>query len=186
MDKDIPVTDENEALVRIAKDMFDKFFSHEGKVPSEAAIALLNMTHPGELADIIALHAFKNLEDKQAVLSVLNPLKRLSEAVKIMQRETEIMSIEHDIRKKVKESIDQNQKDYYLREQMKVIQKELSVDGQREDIVEYKNRIKSAKLSAQSEEKLLKEASPVLLPLTRLTQLPTALLQDTPLFQPSL
>lgn len=156
-DKDIPVTDENEALVRIAKDMFDKFFSHEGKVPAEAAVALLNMTHPGELADIIALHAFKNLEDKQAILSVLNPLKRLSEAVKIMQRETEIMSIEHDIMKKVKESIDQNQKDYYLREQMKVIQKELSVDGEREDIVEYKKRIKDAKLSKQSEEKLLKE-----------------------------
>jgi len=119
-DKDIPVTDENEALVRIAKDMFDKFFTQAGKVPSEAAVALLNMNHPGELADIIALHAFKNIEDKQAVLSILNPLTRLSETIKIMQRETEIMSIEHDIMKKVKESIDQNQKDYYLREQMKV------------------------------------------------------------------
>ncbi len=156
-DNDIPVTDENEALVRIAKDMFDKFFTTEGKLPAEAAVALLNMNHPGALADIIALHAFKALEDKQNILATLNPLKRLGEAVKIMQRETELMTIEHDIRKKVKESIDRNQKDYYLREQMKVIQKELSVDGEREDIVEYKTRIKNAKLSAASEEKLLKE-----------------------------
>lgn len=156
-DKDIDVSDENEALIRIAKDMFDKFFTSSGRVPAEAAVALLNMNHPGELADIIALHAFKNFEDKQNILSVLDPLKRLNEAVRIMQRETEIMSIEHDIRKKVKESIDRNQKDYYLREQMKVIQKELAYGEDREDIAEYKKKIKQLNIPEDSREKLFKE-----------------------------
>lgn len=156
-DKDIDLTDNDEALIRIAKDMFDKFFTSSGTVPAEAAVALLNIKHPGELADVIALHAFKNFEDRQSVLSVLDPVKRLNEAVKIMQRETEIMSIEHDIRKKVKESLDKNQKDYYLREQMKVIQKELEVNGDREDIAAYKKKIAESGIPESSVEKLYKE-----------------------------
>jgi len=144
-----------EALVRELNTTMEDMLQYLPQVSDEFLLAVRSITNPGLLADFIASSLFIRPEDKQQVLEVTDPTKRVEKAVVIMENEIQLLETEMEIHKKVKEQIDENQRDYYLREQLKAIQNELE-EGDEDD---YYGRIKKAKLPKEIEEKLLKELS---------------------------
>lgn len=112
--------------------------------------------NPGLLADFIALNILVRPEDRQAVLEIYEPLKRLEKTAVLLESEAKLLKCEMAIHKKVREQIDNGQRDYYLREQLKVIQNELGMDGD-EEVDEYYEKIEKAELSDEIREKLNKE-----------------------------
>ena len=114
-------------------------------------------TDPGFVADHIAQNTTINYADKQRVLEQLHPLRRLELVCILLGRELDVMHLEAEIQEKVQESVSRGQRDYYLREQMKVIQAELGEDDDGEEIQRYDASIRELKLDREIEEKLLKE-----------------------------
>ena len=149
-------TDVNaEALIRELLDSMEEMLQYLPPVSDEFQLAVRSLTNPGLLADFLASSLFVWFEDKQQVLEVTDPTKRVEKAVVIMENEIQLLETEMEIHNKVKEQIDENQRDYYLREQLKVIQNELE-EGDEDD---YYGRIQKAKLPKEVEEKLMKELS---------------------------
>jgi len=144
-----------EAMVRELLNAMEDLTQYLPPVSDEFLIAARSITNPGLLADFLAASLFVRYDDKQQVLEVTDPSRRVEKAVLIMENEINLLETEMEIHKKVKEQIDENQRDYYLREQLKVIQNELE-EGDDDD---YYGKIKKAKLPAEVEEKLLKELS---------------------------
>ena len=114
-----------------------------------------NLRDPGLLADFLAANILLHPDDKQQVLECYDPLKRAELLIFLLEKESDILALEHDIHKQVHERIEQNQREYYLKEQLRVIEEELG-DGDSE-IAEFERRIRKAKLPTAVEEKLLKE-----------------------------
>ena len=112
---------------------------------------------PGIFCDFIASAALLNFKSKQRILEVFHPLTRLDRLLLVMEEEMQFLQLEYDIHAKVKQRIDEHQRDYFLREQVKVIQQELGEDD--DEIAEYHERIEKAALPDQVREKLLKELS---------------------------
>lgn len=144
-----------EAMVRELLNTMEGLTQYLPPVSDEFLIAARSITNPGLLADFLAASLFVRYDDKQQVLEVTDPSRRVEKAVLIMENEIKLLETEMEIHKKVKEQIDENQRDYYLREQLKVIQNELE-EGDDDD---YYGKIKKAKLPEEVEEKLLKELS---------------------------
>lgn len=116
-----------EALVREVRSKFEEMLALMPKLSSELIAAIQSITSPGLLADFIAANLLHNIADKQAVLEEVDPLKRLELLSVILERELEVLKNELEIHAKVKERLDRNQREYYLREQLKVIQGELGM-----------------------------------------------------------
>ncbi len=114
-----------EALVREIRSKFEEMLALMPKLSSELIAAIQSITSPGLLADFIAANLLHNIADKQAVLEAIDPLKRLELLSVILERELEVLKNELEIHAKVKDRLDKNQREYYLREQLKVIQSEL-------------------------------------------------------------
>jgi len=144
-----------EALIRELLNTMEDMIQYLPPVSDEFLLAVRSITNPGLLADFIASSLFVRYDDKQQVLEMTDPTRRVEKAVVIMENEISLLETEMEIHKKVKEQIDENQRDYYLREQLKVIQNELE-EGDDDD---YYGKIKKAKLPKEVEEKLLKELS---------------------------
>ncbi len=144
-----------EALIMELQNSMDAMLQYLPPVSDEFMLAVRSVTNPGLLADFIAASLFVRFEDKQQVLEVTDPTRRVEKAMVIMESETKLLETEMEIHRKVKEQIDENQRDYYLREQLKAIQSELE-EGDEDD---YYGKIKKAKLPKEIEEKLLKELS---------------------------
>jgi ATP-dependent Lon protease len=148
----------NEALLRTARDVFDQYASYMSKLSTDITFTVLDTTDPGYLADYLAANLPLRVSDKQVILEELNPLVRLQKLISLLENEVEILDLEQSIHLKTKEQIDKNQKEYYLREQMKAIQNELGEgDGVLSDCEKYTQQILKLKLPADIEEKLLKE-----------------------------
>ena len=146
------------ALVRAAKDCFEEFAELNPKITKDAAVGVLNINTPGELSDLIAANVFVEVADKMEVLSETNHIKRITKLLGAMEKELEILRLEYDIGEQVKGEIDKNQRDYYLREQLKVIQKELNGDFDAEnEIEEYRQTLKTLDMPEKSKEKLNKD-----------------------------
>ena len=111
----------------------------------------------GFIADSIAQNSGMEYPDKAMLLCQLNPLKRLESALRLLRREMEMLQLENDIQERTKANIDQNQRDYYLREQMKAIREELGEADEDQEFHVYEKKIRALKLPAESEEKLLKD-----------------------------
>lgn len=154
---------ECETLVRHARELFEEYVSFLPKMPGEIVMSVLTENDPGKLADYITSNTLLKYHDKQRILETLDPLSRLENLIYILDREIEIISLDRDIDERVKEQIDKNQRDYYLREQLKVIQNELG-EGESgySDIDQYREKIYSLKLSDEVETKLIKEAERLL------------------------
>ena len=118
---------------------------------------LLSSEDPGYIADYIAQNIVMRAGDKQAILEELRPVRRLERLYQQLKRELEILEMELDLQNRVREGLSRNQRDYYLREQLKVIQQELGEDGGENEGAEYRARIEKAKLPREVSEKLLKE-----------------------------
>ncbi|MBR6312086.1 MAG: endopeptidase La, partial [Oscillospiraceae bacterium] len=148
-----------EAALRHSRELFEQYASLSGNMPPESSVNILGSGDPAYVADYIAQNALVKHEDKQAILEELNPNKRIRLVNAILAREIEVLDIEHELQIKTQEQIARSQKDYVLREQMRVIKHELGeTDNAASEPEEYKKKILELKLPDYAEEKLLAEA----------------------------
>ncbi len=146
------------ALVRHTKDIFADYSDCAPQMPADLMTSVMQKTDAGELADYIAGNIMLEYEDRQRILSILNPLKRLEEMCVLLASEGNLLSIEAEINDKVQEQIDKNQREYYLREQMKVISSELGGGvSHEEEIDSFREKIFYLKAPDEVKEKLFKE-----------------------------
>ena len=148
-----------EALMREAVMLFDEFLELLQKPAQELQLRLLAVHEPGFIADTIGQHATFGYQDKAKLLAQLNPVRRLDAAVRLLRHELEVLKLESEMQDKTREQIDKGQRDYYLREQLKVIRNELGEDDEEEDAAAYRAKIQALHLEQDVEEKLLKDVS---------------------------
>jgi ATP-dependent protease La len=159
---------EAEALSRAVVEQFENYVKLNKKVPPEALASMPQVESPGELADRIASHLSVKIAEKQSLLEIFNVVKRLEKVYALMEGEISVMQTEKKIRNRVKRQMEKTQREYYLNEQMKAIQRELGEqDDQRDELIELEKRIKKTKLSkearakAEGELKKLRNMSPM-------------------------
>jgi ATP-dependent Lon protease len=159
---------EAEALSRAVIEQFDNYVKLNKKIPPEALAAIPQITDPGRLADTIAAHLAVKIADRQQLLEIFNVSKRLEKVFALMEGEISVLQVEKKIRSRVKRQMEKTQREYYLNEQMKAIQRELGEqDDSRDELIELEKRIKKTKLSkeartkAESELKKLRNMSPM-------------------------
>lgn len=147
------------ALLRSVLSQFDQYVKLNKKIPPEVIQALAGIDHPSRLADTIAAHLSLKLEERQKILESENVEGRIKLLMNYMESEIDILQVERRIRNRVKKQMEKTQREYYLNEQMKAIQKELGeVTGQGENETDSLDRkIKAAKMPAPAEEKALHE-----------------------------
>ena len=149
---------ETEALLRSVVKSFETYVKYNKRVPPEMILSVSSIEDPSRLADTIASHLTVKLDDKQSLLSMSSPTKRLERLYSIMESEIEILEVEQKIRQRVKRQMEKTQKEYYLSEQMKAIQKELGEkDEFKNEIQEFEEKIKSKKLSKEAAKKARQE-----------------------------
>ncbi len=145
-----------EALLRRCVNQFGEYAERTGSVPQESFMFAMTNTNPGLVADVIAQTIYLKPDQKQALLSETMPSKRLELLSKMLAHEIKIAEINRQIDDATNEQVSQAQRDYYLREQMKVIATELGEDDD-DDAASYRTKIKNLALAKEIEEKLLKE-----------------------------
>jgi len=148
---------EQEALVRSLLQQFENYVKLNRKMPPEVMVSLAGLEDAGKLADTIAAHLSLKLEDKQTLLEMSSVTARLERLFAFMEDEMEILQVEKRIRGRVKRQMEKSQREYYLTEQMKAIQKELGDEDDQSDIEELATKIKSAGLSKEAEAKAASE-----------------------------
>ncbi|WMJ84104.1 endopeptidase La [Oscillospiraceae bacterium MB24-C1] len=148
------------ALIRTVKNLFQEYCELSPKMPKELVLGVMMSEDPALLSEYIAGNVPLPVEEKQEVLEQSNLLRRLEILAEIFENENEILRLEAGIYEKVKSRVDRNQKDYYLREQMKVISEELGEDDSPEnEINTYFEKIDALKVSDEVREKLTKEVN---------------------------
>ncbi len=158
---------EVEALRRAVMQQFDQYVKLNKKIPPEILTSISSIDDPGRLADTIAAHLPLKLESKQVVLDLSPVRERLSNLFEQIEREVEILNVDKKIRGRVKRQMEKNQRDFYLNEQVKAIQKELGEGEEGADIEEIEKKIKAARMpqearkKAEAELKKLKLMSPM-------------------------
>jgi len=149
---------EEEALMRMVLNSFDEYISINQNLSAEIFASVVTIEDSDRLADTIASHLDIKLEDKQLLLEELDPKARLEKLNEILRKEIEILNIEQDISSKVKSQINKNQKEYYLREQMRAIQEELGVAEELEDeVANFMEQLEALNLDEKTNEKIEKE-----------------------------
>ena len=147
-----------EAAMRLVINDFEEYISYNDKIAPEILVSITDIDDPGRLVDVISSYIYLKIEDNQKILESFDLYDRLEVLHVILREEIEVLKIEDKINQRVKNQINKVQKEHYLREQIKAIQKEL---GQDEDSMaeadEYRDQILQAKLSEEVEEKVLKE-----------------------------
>lgn len=153
-----PVPPRTEALMRSVLTSFDEYLAINQKLAPETFATVATIDEPGRFTDIVASHLDVRTEEKQKILESMDLDKRLIRLNEILLREIEILRIEHDISSKVKTQINKNQREYYLREQMRAIQEELGVDEEVEDEIEvWREQMAELDLEESIREKIEKE-----------------------------
>ena len=146
-----------QALVRTVQNRFEEYAALAPRLSSDVALTVAAGGNAGYLADYIAQNIPIDFSVKQEVLEELNVNRRLTFLIRLLTEETEILRIEGDIQEQIKAAIDKNQKDYYLREQIKVIQSELGEQDVSAEAEEYREKIEKLGLPEESASKLLRE-----------------------------
>lgn len=146
-----------QALVRTVQNRFEEYAALAPRLSSDVALTVAAGGNAGYLADYIAQNIPIDFSVKQEVLEELNVNRRLTFLIRLLTEETEILRIEGDIQEQIKAAIDKNQKDYYLREQIKVIQSELGEQDVSAEAEEYREKIEKLGLPEESASKLRKE-----------------------------
>ena len=159
---------EMEALMRAAGDKFEDYVKLNKKVPPEALAAVGEIADPAKMADTIAAHLAVKITDKQELLGNPDVAQRLEKVFALMEGEISVLQVETKIRNRVKRQMEKTQREYYLNEQMKAIQRELGEgDDGREEMAELEERIEATKLSKEArakvdaEMKKLRQMSPM-------------------------
>ena len=146
-----------EAMLRQTYASVTEYAELAQKLPDDVYAAILSTNDPGYLADFIAQQLNLRYQDKQDILDELRPLPRLQRMNEILRREIEVTAMEQDIESKVRSRVGKIQKDFVLREQIKVLQNEIGEGGEDEELDEYREKISKAHLSEEVERKLLKD-----------------------------
>ncbi len=164
---DIGTAAETEALARTAVTQFDSYVKLNKKVPQEVLASIGQITDHSKLADTIAAHLAIKIPEKQELLEMASVPQRLEKVYALMEGEISVLQVEKRIRSRVKRQMEKTQREYYLNEQMKAIQKELGDGDERNEVDEIEQRIKNTKLSkeakerAEAEVKKLRQMSPM-------------------------
>ena len=147
----------NHALVREANALYG-MYSELLEHPSQAVqLKMLSSKEPGFIADSIAQNSGMDFTDKAKLLCMLNPIKRLENAIRLLHREIEMLQIDAKIQEKTHQQMDRNQKDYYLREQIRAIREELGEVDEQTEFDDYRKKILALHLAKESEEKVLRD-----------------------------
>ncbi len=158
---------ETEALMRAVLALFEKTVRLTPNLPDDAYIAAMNADTPGVLADLVASTLNLSIEKRQELLETLDPVARLQKVSIELAKELDVLELQNKIHSQVQEEVDKSQREYYLREQIKVIQHELGeADAQTREINELREKIAQAGMSAEAREKAEHE-------LERLAQMPS-------------
>lgn len=162
---------EDKTLIAISRQVvsrFEDFVKLNSKVASEVVSSLKDISDPSKIADTVASQMTGNVSEKQKILEILNLEERLNDILSLLDGELSVLQVEKKIRRRVKNQMEKTQKEYYLNEQMKAIQKELDDDGEGiDDIAEIEEKIRNTKLSKEALEKTknelkkLKQMSPM-------------------------
>jgi ATP-dependent Lon protease len=149
---------EGEALVRSALAQFEKYVNLSKKIPSEVLTSLSGIDEPGRLADTIAAHMSMDLQQKQNVLEIPDIRERLEHLMALMEAEIDLLQVEKRIRGRVKKQMEKSQREYYLNEQMKAIQKELGeLDEAPNEAEELEKKVREAGMPKEAEDKVKAE-----------------------------
>ncbi len=150
---DIP-EGEVEGLLRSTNSQFEKYVNLSKKVPAQVLTSLTGIDEPGRLADTIAAHMSVDLEEKQRILEISSIRSRLEHLMGLMEAEIDLFQVEKRIRGRVKKQMEKSQREYYLNEQMKAIQRELGeMDEAPNELDELQTRIEDAKMPSEAKEK---------------------------------
>jgi ATP-dependent Lon protease len=157
---------QTQALMRSALDLFERCVQLDRSIPEEAHLFALNISEPGWLADMIATAIALNYQEKQNLLLILEPAKRLGRLNKLLADEVDVLELEDEIHSRVQSEVDRSQREFYLREQMKAIQTELGEgDIWTRDVIDLREKVEKADLPEEVARTALKE-------IERLTQMP--------------
>ena len=172
MVRELPETEvsdpEIDALKRTVLNQFEYYINLSKKVTPETLSAVSDIDEPGRLADVISSHLSLKIKDKQEILETVDVHKRLEKLLDILNNEREVLELERKINQRVKKQMEKTQKEYYLREQMKAIQKELGdKEGRTGEIEELREQLEKADLPEKVFEKVEKE-------IDRLEKMPTS------------
>ncbi len=167
----MPVTDdegeETEALARTAVTQFESYVKLNKKVPEEAVASITQIEDFAKLADSIAAHLAIKIAEKQELLETASVARRLEKVYGLMEGEISVLQVEKRIRSRVKRQMEKTQREYYLNEQMKAIQKELGDGEENDEMAQLEERIRKTKLTKEAREKAnaemkkLKQMSPM-------------------------
>ncbi len=157
-----------EALMRAVLALFEKCVQLDRNLPEDVYVAAMNINEPGWLADTVASVLDLEVEDRQRILDTLDPTVRLQSLSIILARKLEVLELENHIQSQIQQEVDKGQREYYLREQMRVIQSELGeIDIQLAEVNELRERLEQTKLPEEVQAKAKRE-------LSRLTAMPPA------------
>ncbi len=156
MEESPVVTPAVEALMRNISNLFQEYTNLNQKTPAEIANAVENIGDPNQFCDVVATHLNLKSKEKQSILACFDVQERLEKVMTYLHIEIEILDVEKRIKTRVKEQMEQNQKEYYLNEKIKAIQKELGRDGYGE-VDKFKEKIKAARMPKEVEKKAMEE-----------------------------
>ena len=166
--EDVPAAQETEALMRTVKTNFEQYIKLNKKIPSETLAAVAGIEDSAKLAATVASHLSVKISERQSLLETLSTTERLEKILSLIEGEIGVLQVERKIRSRVKRQMEKTQREYYLNEQLKAIQKELGEgDEGRDEMNDLEDRIRKTKLSkeardkAQAEVKKLRSMSPM-------------------------
>ncbi|NQT10295.1 MAG: endopeptidase La, partial [Desulfobacteraceae bacterium] len=149
---------EVEAMMRNVRDYSKKILALRGELTGDVSSILESINDPGKLADLVASNLRLKIKESQTVLEHIDPVKRLNNINDLLSREVELSSIQAKIQSDVRDEISKNQRDYFLREQVRAIHKELGEqDERKQEITEYNKSIKKARMSKEAEKEAKKQ-----------------------------
>lgn len=162
-DDSLPMDDKLEAMVRLTLNNFEEYALIYAKIAPDALISLKEIKNPDKLADVVASYIYLKTNQKQVLLEIFDPYKRLESINKLLAKEIKVLQIENEISELVKKQVSEFQKDYYLKEQMRAIQKELGEDeGTDYEVEEYLEKVSKAHMPKDVKEKAEKEINRLL------------------------
>lgn len=159
----LPLDDKLEAMVRLTLENFEEYSLIYAKIAPDAVISLKEIKSPDKLADVVASYIYLKPEQKQNLLEIFEPYERLEAINEILTKEIKVLEIENEISEMVKKQVSEFQKDYYLKEQLRAIQKELGEDESTEfEVDEYLEKISALHMPKEVKEKAEKEVKKLL------------------------
>ncbi|MBU1053448.1 MAG: endopeptidase La [Proteobacteria bacterium] len=149
---------EIQALMRIVRENSEKIMAFRGELTGDVGSILEGINDPGKLADLVASNLKLKIEESQQLLELVNPLKRLKKVNELLSKEVQLSAMQAKIQSDVKDEISKSQRDYYLREQMRAINKELGDNDERsQELSSYRKKIKRCKMSKEAEKEAEKQ-----------------------------